>query len=145
MNWLKRMRWWSQRQRISSRRGTSRTKLEPAQIESLEQRTLLTVAIQFDYRFDTSHFFDATDRRAALQAAGHLVADQLTDTLGVIQPSGTNRWTPNVINPATGATVSLANTTSVAANTILVFVGARNISSVGIGGPGGFSASGTTT
>lgn len=144
MNWFQQVWRWPKRSMRARRRSKWSSSVTAIHAEPLEHRALLTISIQFDYRYDASHFFDAADRKAALEAAGHLVADQLTDSLAAIQPTGTNRWTPSVVNPATGATVSVAGTTSVAANTILVFAGARNISNLGIGGPGGFSASGTT-
>lgn len=128
------------------RSGASFTKGHQAvQIESLEPRELLTISFQFDYRFDSTHFFDVSARRTALEQAGHLVADQFGDSLAAIQPSGTNRWTPNITSPSTGLTTALPSNTAVAANQILVFVGGRNINSLGIGGPGGYSSSGSTS
>jgi hypothetical protein len=131
--------------RSRRRRAQSRRRVESAIVERLESRELPTVTFQFDYRYDANHFFDDPARRTSLETAGKLVAEQLTDTLTAVQPSGTNRWTPNITNPATGATTNLSGTTAVATNSILVFAGGRNISSLGIGGPGGYSASGTTT
>lgn len=132
-----------------TRRRRNKTSFQPyhraVQIESLEPRELLTISFQFDYRFDSTHFFDAAERRAALEQAGHLVADQFGDSLTAIQPSGTNRWTPNITSPSTGLTTTLPSSTAVAANQILVFVGGRNINSLGIGGPGGYSSSGSTS
>ena len=143
------MRWrsWFKGHLVRRRRnGTSFQKDNRAvQVESLEPRELLTISFQFDYRYDSTHFFDVTARRTALEQAGHLVADQFGDSLTAIQPSGTNRWTPNITSPSTGLTTTLPSNTAVAANQILVFVGDRNINSLGIGGPGGYSSSGSTS
>ena len=144
MKWMIWLRSWNTRSgKRWRRRHVSRRGVESVQIESLEARTLPTVSFQFDYRYDTNHFFDSSERRAALETAGHLVADQLTDSLSAIQPSGSNRWSPTITNPGNGSLITLPGTTSVAANTILVFAGGFSMNAAGLGGPGGFSVSGT--
>ena len=111
-------------------------------VESLEARQLLTITIQFDYSRDTSHFFDDTARRQILEMAGETLGDRLDDHLLAITPSGGNTWSLSATNPSTGGSLTL-NNQSIPENTLLVFVGSRNMSSLGIGGPGGYSSSGS--
>jgi len=105
------------------------------------------VTIQFDYRFDTSGFFTQQLRRDVLQAAGDYWSAVLTDTLTAIAPGGQNRWTAlsfDPVNPDTGGNVSLTDL-QVAADAILIFVGGAtdlDPGVLGVGGPGGYSASG---
>lgn len=110
--------------------------------ESLEARQLLTVTIQFDYSRDTNHFFDDTARRQILEVAGETFGNRLDDHLLAITPSGGNTWSLTATNPSTGGSLTLANQ-SIPENTLLVFVGSRNMSSLGEGGPGGYSSSGS--
>lgn len=113
-----------------------------SKIQSLEQRQLLTINFQFDYRYDSSGFFNPQDRKDTLEAAADVLEDRINDDLNAITPGGSNNWTAVFPNPSNGAQVNLQNL-SVAADTIVVFVGARNLSSgLGIGGPGGLSVSG---
>jgi hypothetical protein len=102
------------------------------------------VTIQLDYSRDTSHFFDAPDRRAVLQLAANTLGSALGDQLEAIQPAGSNTWSAVFDDPSTGAEMAMANLT-VPADTIIVFVGARSLGGpeAGFGGPGGFQASGT--
>lgn len=101
--------------------------------------------IRFDYSLDTTGFTAAPDRRAALNAAAAIVTSRLGDSLTAIQPVGTNTWTASTFHPVTGATVSFDNL-AVAANEIVVYVGARELETnqLGLGGPGGFSARGSS-
>jgi hypothetical protein len=103
------------------------------------------IRIRFDYSLDTSGFFNAPERRNVLNAAANTVVSRLTDTLSAIQPSGTNTWTANTLHPVTNAQVTFTNPT-IAANELVVYVGARRIggNELGFGGPGGFSARGST-
>lgn len=101
--------------------------------------------IQFDYSYDTGNFFGpGTPARATLEAAGAFFEGVLADELSAIAPGGVNSWNAEFVNPSTGDPVSLPNTT-IPANTLVVYAGARNLpdSSLGKGGPGGFSANGT--
>lgn len=104
--------------------------------------------ILFDYSLDSGGFFGAAGSapRLALDAAATRLTNRLADTLTAIAPSGGNTWTPSFTNPTTGGAATLTNP-SIPQHQILVFVGARELggSVLGQGGPGGFSASGTTT
>lgn len=109
------------------------------------------VAITIDYSFDTSGFFDPGTAdglagRTRLGEAATFYSNLLEDTLGAITPGGVNTWTATFPNPSTGALDSVVDL-NVAADEILIFAGARSLSgsTLGIGGFGGFSASGTSS
>ncbi len=110
--------------------------------ELLESRQLLTITFQFDFSRDTNHFFDDTARRQILELAGEAIGSRLDDDLLAITPSGDNTWSFNATNPSGSDAITLSNQT-IPANTVLVFVGSRNMSSLGVGGPGGYSSSGS--
>ena len=99
--------------------------------------------ISFDYSYDSSGFFADAARRSTLQQAGNYLGSRLSDNLSAITSSGGNQFTASFGNPSTGAGASIASY-SVAANTLVIFVGAQNLgSSLGQGGPGGYASSGT--
>lgn len=110
-------------------------------VERLEARQLLTVAIEIDYSRDTNHFFDTPERREIMELAASTIAEQLHDQLLEIAPSGSNTWSINFSHPSSTANVTIKNPT-IPENTLRVYVGARNISSLAFGGPGGWSALG---
>lgn len=142
----------NQRSRRSTKRGTSGTgsecsvvKMQHSSVESLEDRLLLTINIQFDYTYDASGFFNNPDARTVLEQAAVDFESRIEDDLLAITPGGVNSWTAQISNPSTGAGTNI-NNLSIAADTILIYVGARNLpSGLGLGGPGGFSSSGTAT
>lgn len=116
-------------------------------VEVLESRTFLSaVSVVLDYRFDTNNFFDSQLKKDIIQEAANVFAAKFKDDLTAISPSSSNRWTAVFSNPATGATESVANL-AIASSTIVVFVGGRDLpgQTAGLGGPGGYSVSGTTT
>ena len=104
------------------------------------------ITIQLDYSYDANNFFDSSGKKAVLSAAANYFETRLNDQLGAIQPSGSNQFTAQFSNPATGATNSISNF-NVAANTIKVFAGGRDLSgsTVGQGGPGGYNISGQSS
>lgn len=128
-----------QRGRRPVRAGKSR----PPRAESLEPRQLLTVTIQFDYSRDANNFFDDPARQQILELAAQTIGSRLDDHLEAIAPSGSNTWTLSVTNPSGASSFSLTDVT-IPEDTVIVFVGARVMSSLGIGGPGAFSASGSS-
>lgn len=113
----------------------------------LAQSALANIDIQFDYSYDTSHFFTDSNayRQNALNAAASAFESRLTDSLGTITSSSSDHFTAIFFNPAdpNAPEVQLANQ-SVAANVIRVYVGSYDFSAgtLGIGGAGGFSCSG---
>ena len=114
-------------------------------VESLEDRRLFSLAIQFDYRYDASGFFKDQNRRDVLSAAAASVTARLNDTFAAITPSGDNTWSVTLRNPSSGTSTTIENP-SVPDNKIVVFVGARDLegTTLGQGGPTGWSATGTT-
>lgn len=110
----------------------------------MESRQLLTITFQFDYSHDANHFFSDTARRDVLELAGTTLGNRLDDQLLAITPSGGNTWSLTATDPSTGGELTL-NNPSIPQNTLRVFVGSRNMSSLGVGGPGGYSSSGSQT
>ena len=97
--------------------------------------------INFDYSTDTSNFFSVgSAARASLEAAGDFFETYVYDDLNAIVGDGSATWTLDYFHPATGVLTSATDLT-VAADTITVFVGARDLggSTLGTAGPGGFS------
>ncbi|WP_297528492.1 matrixin family metalloprotease [Thiohalobacter sp.] len=102
------------------------------------------LTIQIDYSYD-SGFFGPT-QQAVMEAAASYLGNRLNDQLTAIDSQGINDFTAIFDDPGTGTEVRLGNY-DVAANTIVVYVGARSLggTTLGAGGPGGWSARGTTT
>ncbi len=100
--------------------------------------------INFDYKYDTSGFFSDSSRKNALESAASIFAS-FTDSLTAIDSSGSNNFTARFYNPATGQYDGSVPSFDVAANTLTIFAGARNLgtSVVGEAGPGGYGCSGT--
>src|SRR4051812_3181100 len=103
-----------------------------------------TVQVVIDYAYDTNHFFDSQPKRDLLQQAADSVARWFRDDLLSIIPAGGDTWDAIFDNPATGAQKTLSNL-SIAENQVLLFAGGRDMTdALGRGGPGGFSARGST-
>ena len=91
--------------------------------------------IEFDYRFDGTGFFDAPERRAALEAAASLYSGELVDTLA---PIDATHWQAVFPHPATGETVEI-EAPEIREDHLIVFVGARPMRGGGalaVAGPG---------
>lgn len=131
---------WNRSTCRSQRRFASSVNTPPAITETLEDRLLLTVDIVFDYTYDTNGFFSPQTRRDTLESAASVIESRITDDLTAITPGGSNTWNAIFNNPSTDVQVTLPNLT-VPADTVIIYVGARNLSSgLGLGGPGGFNA-----
>ena len=118
-------------------------------LEALEAREVPAVTILFDYTFDSkanggAGFFESHPEAVAiLNQVGAEHGARLSASLGEIAPGGGNSWTASLFDPRTGAMTTIDNL-SVPANTIRVYVGARDLGAqAGVGGYGGFSAGGT--
>jgi hypothetical protein len=110
----------------------------------LEERLTPAITIQIDYRFDSLGFFNDPARRIILQTAADTIAARLNDSLTAIVPAGADTWSASFSEPDNGSLASLPNLL-LPADTILLFVGARNLPSggeLGEGGSGGFNVSG---
>jgi|GEM_PF-785417 len=115
-------------------------------LEHLEPRIVLAadgLSIVLDYSLDTNNFFSDQTRKDTLQRAATVLESRINDELGAITPSGGNSWDATITHPGTGASHQLHNLT-IPLGSIIIFVGARNIGSLGVGGPGGFQASGSS-
>lgn len=104
------------------------------------------ITITFDYSHDTTGFFSDPARKAILSQAASTFTP-FTDSLTAISPSGTNHWTASFLEPTNSSVNAAVADLSVPANTLIVFVGASDLpgSTLGVGGPGGYSYSGVTT
>ena len=104
---------------------------------------------RIDYSLDTNNFFDTQAKRDLLQKAADEIFSRFGDDLEAISPgpsgfSFNNSWDASFNHPGTGAVHEVENL-QVAANEIVVYAGGRELggNTLGIGGPGGFGASGT--
>lgn len=130
--------WQQTRSPHTNRRG--QLSRRPLKAEALEDRLLLTIDIVFDYTYDDNQFFAPQARRDTLEAAAAVFENRILDDLTAITPGGQDTWSAVFPNPSSGSQVSIANLT-IPADTIIVYVGAQNLTSgLGLGGPGGFSA-----
>jgi len=114
-------------------------------LEQLEDRDVPSITIQINYAYDTSGFFTSNPTaRSTLQLAANDLASAINTSLAAIAPSGTNTWDESFYNPANGQVVTVNNPT-VAANTIVIYVGARALGSsqASVGAFGGYGISGT--
>lgn len=102
------------------------------------------VSITFDYRFDTHSFFASPERRGVLEQAGSDLAGLFGDDLEPIIAAGSNTWTARFTNPSSGTAASVANLV-VPRDSLVVFVGARDLGSgtLGFASPGTASVTGT--
>jgi Bacterial pre-peptidase C-terminal domain len=103
--------------------------------------------VVFNYSYDSSGYFKAHPSAEARLNDAAATFEILTDSLAAIKPSSPNSWDEIFPNPgaAGGPQVTLANQT-VAANTVVIYIGARsdlNGPELGQGGPGGWDAGGT--
>ncbi|MDJ0532486.1 MAG: hypothetical protein QNJ70_08310 [Xenococcaceae cyanobacterium MO_207.B15] len=124
-------------------------------------KTIRTQAfnIAFDYTYDTNNFFSDQTRKDALEEAASYYETYISDTFEAIEYNTAsetgvgydwsmgsgfiNTWTASFFHPATGNEVQLVNNSIndfyVAADTITIFAGGRNLSgsTLGEGGTGG--------
>jgi hypothetical protein len=114
-------------------------------VRTLEDRLTPALAFVFDYSLDATGFFNRPEARAALEQAAADLGGRITSRPDAITPNGPNTWTAVVDNPSSpGTLVNLPNL-SVPAGTQYVFAGGipNSQGEAGLGGYGGFRASGT--
>ena len=115
---------------------------------SLAYATSVTaITIKVDYTYDSNNFFNTPEKRAALEAVASFYGNLLNDNLLEINQAafgGGVSWEADFTHPGTGAVQSVPGLV-VPADTLVIYAGGRSLpgSTVGQGGPGGFSASGT--
>jgi hypothetical protein len=101
--------------------------------------------IRIDYSYDTSNFFDTEEKRNAIESVARFYGDMIEDNLLAIDNAefSSSSWQAIFRDPSTGTQTSITNLV-VPEDVIIIFVGARELggSTLGIAGPGGFSASG---
>ena len=98
----------------------------------------MTFELRFDYRYDVNGFFDAPDRRAALEEAGRiwesLIGDEFQDV-----PTGTTFTISNPSDASARETIVL----DAPIDDLLIFVGSESLGGpLARGGASGFDASG---
>ena len=100
------------------------------------------LTVRIDYSLDTNNFFDTQEKKDLLQLAADTIIVRFGDTLDAIVPGGGSTWKAVFTHPGTGQAGFEVPNLTVAENEIVIFAGGRSINSLGIGGPGGFSAVG---
>lgn len=103
----------------------------------------LKVTIDFD-TYDSNDFFDTQFKRDLMQYAASTIANRFGDTLSAITPGGSNTYSQVFFAPDTDIQTSVVDD-PLATNELQLYVGsfASAISTLGVGGPGGYSVSGT--
>ncbi len=105
------------------------------------------ISILFDYTYDSSGFFTGgnASRQTLLTQAASEFTSRIQDHLTAITSSGSNSFDIAFYNPSNASVVTL-NNYSVTDNAVIVYVGAQNLgaSTLGQGGPGGYSISGSS-
>jgi len=103
----------------------------------------LAVDIVFDYSMDTSGFFGNVTAKATLEAVGNEFSAMLGDSLSAIEPDALNTWEAVFARPDTGINGSWVNNATIPADTLVIYVGARDLGdSIFEAGPGGWNANG---
>jgi len=98
--------------------------------------------VRFDYSLDTSGLFNNPAARVAMDRVATAITAGMTDSLTAITPSGTNTWTAQVYDSASGTTKSLPGL-SVGADEIVVYLtGGALGQPLGIASGGAYSARG---
>ncbi|MGI9242539.1 MAG: PEP-CTERM sorting domain-containing protein [Verrucomicrobiales bacterium] len=112
------------------------------------------IVIQIDYSYDTGNYFSAGSvERTRLEEAAVFFEDILIDDLDAITPTGNystftpESWQINFTNPTTGG-IQTVDDVAIAADTIILYVGARTYSGTqlaeaGFGGASTFSFTGS--
>lgn len=99
------------------------------------------LTINFDFSYDTSGFFSGTDgaiRKGDLNAAAQVFENRMTqESFSAITPGGANSWNLNFTDPSdSGSNVTISNP-ALPANTVTIYVGARNLGgALGVAGFG---------
>jgi len=102
------------------------------------------INIDIDYTYDSNGFFSTQSRKDVLEAAANYFEARINDNLLAINSYNQNHFNAVFSRPDTGASTTI-NDIAVANDTLTVFAGGMDLGSttLGVGGPGGFNASGT--
>ncbi|SEK55786.1 matrixin family metalloprotease [Nitrosovibrio tenuis] len=112
---------------------------------TISQTASANVNIVFDYRYDSSGFFTGANssRQNLLNDAASVFENRFQDNLTAITSAGSNHFNASFFEPDNGNNITIPNF-SVAADQIVVFVGAHNLgNTLAEGGSGGFSSGGS--
>ncbi len=114
-------------------------------VSLLASSAAMPLTLNFDYSYDANGFFSAQERRDVLSAAGGYFESILQDDLTAITPGGINQFDAKFYDPAGSGAVITESNYSVAADTLVIFVGGGSLggSTLGTAAPGFYSASGT--
>lgn len=136
-----------------SHKVMNRSARRPRRLLKILLATALTVGagssqafvLNFDYSYDGGFFSGANQgRQSILEAAGSFFEQRITDQLSAINSGGGNQFDVSFKRPDTGVRITLEGY-SVAADTLVIYAGGRELgSTLGTGGPGGFSVSGSS-
>ena len=110
---------------------------------ALSGTTAQAIIIELDYTYDTNDFFDQPGSKEALRAVADFYEERINDNLLRIDQSEFSdaEWSATFFSPDTGVSLSVPNLI-VPEDTIIVFVGGRDIGALGSGGPGGLNYKG---
>jgi hypothetical protein len=112
---------------------------------------LSAVNIAIDYSHDSQDFFGAGNpngatggmmARTTMETAAGFFSSMLGDDFNAISPEGGNSWTAfSAVNPGGSGNLSIVDL-AVPTDTVTIFVGGQSLgsSTLGQGGPGGFSS-----
>ncbi|HQT31994.1 MAG TPA: PEPxxWA-CTERM sorting domain-containing protein [Thiobacillus sp.] len=119
--------------------------LAAALLVALSAQAQANIDIQFDFTYDTSNFFSDASRKSVLESAASVFESRFADSLTAITSSGMNSFNPVYFDPANPDTSLSNNNDSFAANVIRVYAGGTNFSTstLGVGGGGGYTCSGS--
>ncbi len=105
--------------------------------------------IVFDYTYDSGGFFGSagSDQRLALEEAASFFETNFGDDLDAITPGDGNSWSAVFFDPTNISSNISVNNLSVAADTMVIFVGSedRGATNLGLAAPGGYNVSAVTT
>mgnify|MGYP000521138031 CR=1 FL=1 len=104
------------------------------------------ISIEFNYDYDSNNFFSTQVKKDVLESAAGFFENRISDNLTAINSSGINHYNAVFSNPGDGSEETITDF-SVATDTLLVYAGGQTLegSTIGQGGPGGFSISGTSS
>lgn len=108
-------------------------------------RAASAVSITLDTSSDGGFFAANPQAMPTLQAAAAVFENMLGDSLDAITPGGGNTWTAFTFDPGNPAAQLSPMDMNVAQDEIIIFVGGFNFAggTLGLGGPGGFTATGS--
>lgn len=105
------------------------------------------IEIEIRYGLDTNGFFQQAGSREALRAVCDFFEGIIGDRLARIDESewpASYSWQGTITHPGNGASGYSVGSQVVPEDTVILYAGGRSMSSAGLGGPGGWGASGSS-